>query len=239
MDKDKIAKEFEDFVHIVSHDMAAPQRHIREFTKLLLASIDTPLNDEQKMFREFIEKGLVRVEKMQDALLAFSRVTTQGKEFSSFQSNECIQSVVQQLADNIKEHQANISVPEQSFLVSGDRAQIENVFSILIGNALTYVADGVHPDIRVMAEIINGRVEFSVIDNGIGINPDHSEQIFGMFRKLHAPDAYGGGSGAGLAIARKIIRRHGGEISVKNIASGGSCFRFSVPVASGIGHPSA
>ncbi len=228
MDKDKIAKEFEDFVHIVSHDMAAPQRHIREFTKLLLASIDTPLNDEQKMFREFIEKGLVRVEKMQDALLAFSRVTTQGKELEIIQSHECIQSALEKLAGKIKECQAKVSVPQQSFPVMGDRAQIEHVFFILIDNALTYVADGVTPDICIGGEVVDGRVEFFVTDNGIGIPLEHSEQIFGMFRKLHAPDAYGGGSGAGLAIARKIIRRHGGEMSVVPTQSGGSCFRFSL-----------
>ncbi len=231
MDKDKIAKEFEDFVHIVSHDMAAPQRHIREFTKLLLASIDTPLNDEQKMYRGFIEKGLARVEKMQDALLSFSRVTTQAQEFVSFQSNECINSAIAQLAENIKEFQAKISVPAQSFPVLGDRAQIETVFAILINNALTYVADGVTPDISITADNVDGRIVFAVADNGIGIHSDHSEQIFGMFRKLHASDAYGGGSGAGLAIARKIIRRHGGEISVTDMISGGSCFRFSLPIA--------
>jgi light-regulated signal transduction histidine kinase (bacteriophytochrome) len=231
MDKDKIAKEFEDFVHIVSHDMAAPQRHIREFTKLLLASIDTPLNDEQKMYRGFIEKGLARVEKMQDALLSFSRVTTQAQEFEIFQSNDCIQSVVGKLTEHIKECQAKISVPDTSFSVLGDGAQIETVFAILINNALTYVADGVTPDISITADNVDGRVEFTVIDNGIGIHSDHSEQIFGMFRKLHAPDAYGGGSGAGLAIARKIIRRHGGDISVADMISGGSCFRFSVPIA--------
>ena len=230
MDKDRIAKEFEDFVHIVSHDMAAPQRHIREFTKLLLASIDAPLNDEQKMFREFIEKGLVRVEKMQDALLAFSRVTTQAKEFEMFQSNECIQSVIGLLENFIKERQAKISVPDQSFSVLGDREQIENVFTILIVNALTYVAEGVRPDISIAAECGDGRIEFSVADNGIGIDPDHTEQIFGMFRKLHSPDAYGGGSGAGLTIARKIVRRHGGEIIVQSEKGEGSCFRFSVPM---------
>ncbi len=214
MDKDDIAKEFDDFVYIVSHDMAAPQRHIREFTKLLLSSFNTPLNDEQNMYRDFIEKGLARLEKMQAALLEYSRVTTHGNPFTEFDSGACLQDVLQKMAPRIAERQAVIDLPEKTFSLSADREQIGRVFDILIDNAMTYAVPDCPPHIVITADKDGSDIRFIIRDNGIGIHPDHADMVFGMFRRLHGADAYGGGAGAGLAIARKIVRRHGGHIAL-------------------------
>jgi light-regulated signal transduction histidine kinase (bacteriophytochrome) len=112
----------------------------------------------------------------------------------------------------------------------GDEEQIGTVFYHLIDNALTY-NENAHPHIRISAVVKGDRVEWSVEDNGIGIANGHGEHIFTMFRRLHSADAYGGGVGAGLALARKIIRRHGGELNYQSENGRGAIFQFSLPVA--------
>lgn len=231
MSNSDIEKEFEDFVYIVSHDMAAPQRHIREFTKLLLDSFDVSLTDEQKLYRQFIEAGLTRIERMQDALLAYSRISSQGEEFKPFDGNACLARVLKRLNSLIVDSHAVVDITPFSHLISGDEGQIENVFYHLIENALLYRSDK-PPIIRLeVEEEVGDRLSFSLLDNGMGIQNGQDAHIFTIFRRLHAPDACGGGVGAGLAIARKIIRRHGGELSYLSGNEGGSIFRFTLPKA--------
>jgi signal transduction histidine kinase len=106
---------------------------------------------------------------------------------------------------------------------------MERLFRNLIDNAIKYRSERVL-SVRVEAERAGDRWTFSVIDNGIGIDPKFKEKVFGIFSRLHARDQYPG-TGIGLASCRRIVERHGGQISVEPVAEGGSAFRFTLPAA--------
>jgi signal transduction histidine kinase len=93
---------------------------------------------------------------------------------------------------------------------------------------MKFTADGVRPAVHVSSARANGRVTISVRDNGIGIEPGHAEQIFKMFQRLHSTEEYEG-TGIGLAIAKKIIDRHGGQITIAGAPGGGTIFAFDIP----------
>lgn len=226
-----IAKEFDDFAYIIAHDMASPQRHIREFTKLLLASLDQPLSEEQLMYKKYIEQGLERIEKMQEALSIFSRISTKGNPFSAFNSRQPVIIALDRLQDLIDETKAQVTMSSILPDVLGDIDQIAEVFFRIIENALTYAVKDKAPIIHIEAEEMGDRVYFTMRDNGIGMDPQYIEEIFTIFRKLHTAGTYKSGIGAGLAIARKIIRRHGGDIKVHSELGKGTSLTFSIAKA--------
>jgi signal transduction histidine kinase len=116
--------------------------------------------------------------------------------------------------------------------VEGDPQQLVQLFQNLIGNAVKFVAPGVRPHVVVSAKRAGAAWRFSIEDNGIGIEPRHLERVFGMFQRLHTRDEFEG-TGIGLAIARKVVERHGGWISAAPREAGGTCFEFTLPAAGG------
>jgi signal transduction histidine kinase len=102
------------------------------------------------------------------------------------------------------------------------------LFQNLIGNAVKFVAHGVRPHVVVRAQREGADWRFAIEDNGIGIEPRHVERVFGMFQRLHTRDEFDG-TGIGLAIARKVVERHGGRISAAPREPGGTCFAFTLP----------
>ncbi len=109
-------------------------------------------------------------------------------------------------------------------------AQLEQVFSNPVNNAIKYGRPGVPPAIRIRGRRVGPMVEFAVADNGIGIEPEHFDRIFEMFRRLHTKDEYDG-TGIGLAVVRKIVERHGGTVQVESMPGEGSTFSFTLPAA--------
>jgi signal transduction histidine kinase len=114
--------------------------------------------------------------------------------------------------------------------VQGDPQQIVQLFQNLIGNAVKFVAPGVCPHVVVRAEPEGSAWRFAIEDNGIGIEPRHAERVFGMFQRLHTRDEFEG-TGIGLAIARKVVELHGGDISAAPREQGGTRFTFTLPAA--------
>jgi signal transduction histidine kinase len=112
-------------------------------------------------------------------------------------------------------------------VVDGDPPQLAQLFQNLIGNGVKFVAEGTQPRVKVSAEREEAAWHFTIEDNGIGIDPRHVERVFGMFQRLHTRDEFPG-TGIGLAIAKKVVERHGGRIWLSPRESGGSCFEFTL-----------
>ncbi|MCC7305668.1 MAG: GHKL domain-containing protein [Alphaproteobacteria bacterium] len=222
-----VAREYEDFAYIVSHDLSAPLRHVKEFTQLLVESRASPASQEEKEYIAYIQKSLERLDRMQQALLAFSRINTRALPFREMDCNQVVSSVLQELQDRIKEHPASI---EQGLLplVMAEPKQIHVLFFNLIDNALKFHEPGTGTrTIHISAMDQNDVWLFEIKDNGIGIEEKYYEEIFRLFRRLHT-DKYPG-IGAGLTIARKIVHRHGGEILIESEPGKGTSVFFSLP----------
>ncbi len=223
---DEILKEYEDFVYIVSHDLSAPLRHIKEFTSLLVGARKEMLTEEEQKYVRFLEKSLQRIDGIQRALLTFSRLNTQAGPFQETNFNEAVADALKDLGDVIDMSAPDFKCGTLPVLLA-EQKQIRLLFYHLIGNALKFHKP--HASVRqvsISAADDGDFWLFEVRDNGIGIDKKYYKDIFRLFRRLE-PELYPG-TGAGLTIVQRIIERHGGEISVKSTPGSGTAICFSL-----------
>lgn len=222
----QITKEYEDFAYIVSHDLNAPLRHVKEFTRLIVGSRKEGLTEEEKRYVLFLEKSLQKLDAMQGALLSFSRLSTRVDSLRNTDFYQVITSVVNELSDGFKVYTPVIEFGNMPSMLA-DSDHIRLLFYHLIDNALKFHKENAPQRKVFISAKDHGRSwMFEVKDNGIGIDKRYHEEVFRMFRRLE-PEKYPG-IGAGLAIARKIVRRHGGEISIESEAGNGTNVLFSI-----------
>lgn len=158
-------------------------------------------------------------------LLDYARVGTRGKEFRPIDMNAAVDIALANLKSAIQESGANIEVAELP-TIRGDRTQLAQLFQNLIGNAIKFRGSD-SPRIRVEAERKEDEWLFAVRDNGIGIDAAHAERIFLIFQRLHGRKQFSG-TGIGLAICERIVKRHGGRIWVEPNTDHGSVFYFTM-----------
>ncbi len=223
-------KELQDFVYVASHDLREPLRKITSFGTLLQDSLEDKLDEDQQENFEFMIDGANRMQMMIDDLLAYSRVTTEAKPSETVDLNEVIEDLKKlELAIRLDETKGIIHVPKPLLLVNGDPSQIRRLFQNLIGNGLKFYRDGIPPEITIRTyQVDDNMVRVEIEDNGIGVDEEYYEQIFTMFKRLHSRTRYEG-SGIGLAVCKKIVNRHGGDIGVKSNQGEGSTFWFTLP----------
>ncbi len=160
-------------------------------------------------------------------LLSYSRVSRDEQEpLTELDFQEVVADALANLQSSIRESGAEVSFGEMPVVV-GDRVQLVQVLQNLIGNAILY-RDAAPPRIHVEARRDDDFWKFTVQDNGLGVAPEHHQQIFEIFKRLHARDKYPG-TGIGLAVCKKIVERHGGQIGVDSQLGAGSVFRFTIP----------
>lgn len=177
-----------------------------------------------------------RMEDLINSLLHFSRLGRAELSPQKIKTNNLIQNVIDLLKISQQEQNIEISVPRSLPTIYGDRVQISELFSNLISNGIKYnnkpekwlEIGYLDPEEREDPSE-NRLITFYVKDNGIGIRPKHQEAIFRIFKRLHPAKKFGGGTGAGLTIAKKIVERHGGKISIESIYGEGSTFYFTLP----------
>jgi chemotaxis family two-component system sensor kinase Cph1 len=160
-------------------------------------------------------------------MLAFSRVTTKGHEFKPVEADAALKQALANLKAAIEESRANVTFDPLP-VVNADSGQLAQLFQNLIGNAIKFRGKE-PPRVHVSVERRAKEWEFSVQDNGIGIEPQHLERIFVIFQRLHSAAEYPG-TGIGLAICKKIAERHGGRLWVTSEPGVGSVFHFTIPV---------
>ncbi len=223
-------RELEDFAHVASHDLREPLRKISSFGTLLHDSLKDKLDEDERENLGFMIDGAKRMQSMIEDLLAYSRVTTKAKPFQQVDPNTVIENLKNfELATTLEETSGVVQVPQPLLWAYADPSQINQLFQNLIGNGLKFRRDGVQPIVTVASyRMPNNLVRFEVQDNGIGIEEAYHQQIFTMFKRLHSRAKYKG-SGIGLAICKKIVQRHGGEIGLRSKAGEGSVFWFTLP----------
>jgi len=231
-------EELEQFAYVASHDLSEPLRAISGPISLLARRYRGELDAEADQFIEFAVDGCRRMQAIIDDLLALSRAGRVDGELQAVDCNVLVKGVVAGLGARIAETGAIVRVDPLPTVVS-QPTQLGQVFQNLISNALKFIPPGVVPEVVVSAERIGDEWDFSVVDNGIGIEPRHRERIFGMFKRLHSRTEFEG-SGIGLALCKRIVEREGGRIGVDTAPSGqGSCFWFALPIATPVAAPTA
>jgi light-regulated signal transduction histidine kinase (bacteriophytochrome) len=217
-------RELEEFAYVASHDLQEPLRKIQAFGNRLEARYGEALDDTGRDYLARMQKAAGRMSHLISDLLELSRVTTQARPFEQVSLEEVVANVLSDMEITLEEHGVNVDVGELP-TVSGDAAQLERLFQNLLSNAVKFRSQ--EPSrISIQArEPDDGTdyVEISVEDNGIGFDQKYAERIFTVFQRLHGRQTYPG-SGIGLAICRKIVSRHGGEISARSAPAEGSTF---------------
>lgn len=218
--------DLEQFAYVASHDLQEPLRMVTTYTELLAERYRGKLDERADKYIGYAVDGATRMRELVRELLAYSRVSSQPKQAAVVNTETLVQDVIGGLKVAIDESGARIvcdALPE----VRADPAQLRQVFQNLIGNALKFRAEQA-PQISIGAAKENGKYVFRVEDNGIGIEKQYSGRVFQMFQRLHERGRYDG-SGIGLAIAKKIVERHGGQIWFESEPGQGATFFFTVP----------
>ncbi len=219
-------EELEQFANLASHDLQEPLRMVASYTQLLAKRYKGKLDSDADEFIAFAVDGANRMQRLIQDLLVYSRVGTQGKELAPTSSEAALQQGISNLRSAIEASGAQVTY-DQMPTVLADEGQLAQLFQNLIGNAIKYQGPGV-PKVHISATASGaGKWNFSVRDNGLGIEPKYFEKIFGMFQRLHGRDEFAG-TGIGLAICKKIVERHGGNISVESKPAEGSMFHFAL-----------
>ncbi len=219
--------ELQQFAYIASHDLQEPLRAISGFTELLEKRYKGQIDERADKYIHFIVDGTRQMHQVIEDLLSYSRVQTRAREFDRIDANESLERAILNLHFPITEKHAKIThdpLPE----IFADPVQITQVFQNLIGNGLKFQKPGSVPEIHIGARTGGSGWVFSVKDNGIGIEPRHADRIFKIFQRLHAKGEYDG-TGIGLAICKRIVERHGGDITVASAPGAGSTFSFTIP----------
>jgi light-regulated signal transduction histidine kinase (bacteriophytochrome) len=222
--------DLEQFAYVASHDLQEPLRMVATFAELLAEHYKGALDEKAEKYIGYVVDGATRMQQLVMDLLAYARIDSQGSAPTWIKSDTLVKSVLENLKIAIEENHADI-ICDVLPTVHADEVQLAQVFQNLIGNALKFHGERpVH--IRIGAERNDDKWTFRVADNGIGIDREYADLVFHMFQRLHERGRYNG-DGIGLAIAKKIVERHGGRIWFTSELQKGSTFYFTMPAILG------
>jgi len=218
--------ELEQYAYAASHDLQEPLRMVSSYLQLLKEEYGGKLGAEADTYIHFAADGSRRMQGLLGDLLAYARIESRGGDFRQVQSAECLAAVLRDLKLKVAESEATITHASLPPVVADPR-QLEQVFLNLLNNALKFCY-GRKPTIHVGAVARGSFCEFSVADNGIGIDAKYFDRIFTIFKRLHTQDEFPG-SGIGLAHCKRIVLRHGGKIWLESTPGKGTTFFFTLP----------
>ncbi|MFC1807324.1 ATP-binding protein [Candidatus Omnitrophota bacterium] len=227
---EKVNKELDSFVYTASHDLRAPLRAISSFSSFLKEDYFDKFNDEGKGYLKEIYEGADRMDKLIGDLLELSRISRIQNPYEEVDIRSLIDSVVKRIEFDIKTNKVDLKIGQGIPVVTCDRIKISEVFLNLINNAIKFSSKNPKdvPTVEVGYVDDIQYHKFYVKDNGIGIDPQHHEQVFGIFKRLHTMQEYEG-TGAGLSIVKKVIDDHGGKIWIESKLGEGATFCFTIP----------
>ena len=217
----------ERFAYVASHDLQEPLRMVSSFTELLARRYKGKLDADAEEFIHFTLEGARRMRQLIEDLLSYSRMGSKGRRLDPTDFEKALARALENLRHSIEESGGVVTHDPLPRLVA-DEAQVVQVFLNLVGNAIKFRGEEA-PRVHVSAERNCDEWVFTVHDNGIGVDPRHSERIFIMFQRLHSREKYPG-TGIGLAICKKIVEGHGGRIWVESEPGRGARFYFTFPL---------
>jgi light-regulated signal transduction histidine kinase (bacteriophytochrome) len=221
--------ELEQFAYVASHDLSEPLRMVSSYLQLLRRRYRGRLDADADEFIDFAVDGAARMRDLIDDLLTYSRAGRGGQPSAPVDTHALAERAADAARAQEEARGARVAIGPLP-TVTGDPQALGQLFQNVVGNAVKFVPADRAADVAIGAERDGAQWRFTVTDNGIGLEPAHAERIFGMFQRLHTRDEYPG-TGIGLAIARKVVERHGGRIWAEPRAEGGSRFCFTLPVA--------
>jgi light-regulated signal transduction histidine kinase (bacteriophytochrome) len=224
-------QELQDFSFIASHDLQEPLRKVRTLGDMVAARSGDSLDEVSRDYIKRMQPALEKMQQLLDSLLVYSRVTTVTEPKKKTDLRKSVEAALSNLELLIAENNARVEVGELP-LVDADEQQMVQLFQNLIGNAVKFKKKGEIPRIKIYtqkAKNANGFYNIYVEDNGTGFEERYLDKIFLPFQKLYSRSSDYPGVGMGLAICKKILARHGGQITATSEAGKGSTFMFTLP----------
>lgn len=221
--------ELTSFAQVAAHDLRTPMATVTGFADLLSKRYSDALDGDGREFLQFIVDGARSSTQLLDSLLASARAGARELDRETVHLDSVFEQVRATLHSQVQQSGAQIEVGPLPAVIA-DRVGVSQVVQNLLANAMKFTPEGVTPVIEVRAEVAGAMVITSVTDNGIGVAPEAADALFEMFRRGESSGDYVG-SGIGLAVCAKVVRRHGGRLWVEPGPRGGSRFRFALPAA--------
>jgi two-component system sensor histidine kinase/response regulator len=221
--------DLEAFCHSVSHDLRMPLRHIHSYISILEASASSKLNSEERRHVATVQKAALRMTRLIDDLLAFSRIGRAAMHRQRIRMTELIDETFQDLAPDLTNRRIDWerhAIPD----TVGDPQLLKQVWVNLLANAVKYTRPRDPAKIEIGAEEADNETIYYVRDNGVGFNMQYADRLFGVFQRLHTEKDFEG-TGVGLANVRRIVQRHGGRTWAEGAEGRGATVYFSLPVA--------
>ncbi|SEH34981.1 sensor histidine kinase [Magnetospirillum fulvum] len=224
--------ELEQFAYVASHDLREPLRMISSYVDLVSRRYGASLDKDAVEFLGFARDGAQRMDTLIVDLLDYSRIDRKGEPIVPMALRDGLEPALRYLSVAIETCGATVTIDDipADLMILGDRSQIIRLFQNLIGNAVKYHDPERPPRVEIGWKPAGEEIEFWVSDNGIGIEEQYFERIFGIFQRLHSREKYEG-TGIGLAVCKKIVERHGGRIWLESTPDIGTIFHFTLMAA--------
>ncbi len=219
--------QLENFAYVASHDLQTPLRTIISFTQLLNRSLKEKINDSEREYMNFIVKATKNMQGLIQDLLNYSHVNNTLNDLKKIDVVDLLFEIKDELEFDIQRNNATINLPTRPFFIQADNYKIKQLFQNLLTNALKFSKPSVDPNIDISFENKKTHWHFTFKDNGIGIEPQYQEKIFLLFKRLHGKNEYEG-TGIGLAICKKIVEQHQGDIWLESTFGEGTTFHVSI-----------
>lgn len=223
--------DLEQFAYLASHDLQEPLRMVSTFVDKLAKRLGEDLDDRTMQYIGFAVDGAERMSDLIDGLLQYSRAGRSDTEPVRVELADVVPSVLQTLAGRVEEQGAAVEIADDLPAVHTDEVLLRQVLQNLVGNALKFVDPDRRPEVRIAAARVGSMVEIRVADNGVGIAPEFRDQVFLMFRRLHARSSYSG-TGIGLSLVQRLVESLDGKVWIDpDHGPHGTCFVFTLPPA--------
>lgn len=220
-------RELQDFAYVASHDLQEPLRKIQAFGDRLKKQAGAQLDDKSRDYLERMQSAAARMQALINDLLTFSRVTTKAQPFVRTDLDNLVSEVLSDLEIRLERSGGRVEVGQLGAL-EVDASQMRQVIQNLVGNALKFHKPEVPPVVTVSGQEKAGYYELRVADNGIGFDEKYLDRIFTPFQRLHGRGEYEG-TGIGLSVVRKIVDRHGGQVTAQSRPDEGATFIITLP----------